>query len=315
MSRASGIGSIGRAVAAALLVLHGASSLAVAARPVAGRSARAAAMLDALRSSHHAAKAGPQLPYPYAAIVVDANSGAVMHADQADEPRRPASLTKVMTLYLLFEALEAGKMDLESEMVVSEHASDMEPTKLHLEPGDTLKVEDAILGLVTHSANDAAVVVAEALAGSEPAFAARMTLKARELGMNNTVYRNASGLPDDEQFTTARDQATLGCAIQKRFPECYAYFSTQSFSFRGKRLRNHNKLLGRVKGMDGIKTGYIRSSKFNLLASVRRDGRHIVAVVLGGPTKSKRDARMRSLIEQHIACATPRKAYATERAE
>jgi D-alanyl-D-alanine carboxypeptidase len=236
----------------------------------------------------------------YADIVLDANSGKVLHADQADELRHPASLTKVMTLYLLFEKLESGALRLDSQIPVSEHASEQAPTKLGLKPGQTIEVEDAIRGLVTKSANDAAVAVAEAIGGSEHDFAEMMTAKAHALGMTRTVYHNASGLPSDEQVTTARDQAILGRAIQDRFPHYYRYFSTPSFTWQGETVRNHNHLLGRVDGMDGIKTGYTQASGFNLVASVRRDDRHIVAVVLGGTSAGARDSRMRGLIEDYI---------------
>jgi D-alanyl-D-alanine carboxypeptidase len=241
---------------------------------------------------------------PYAAIVVDANSGNVLHAASADELRHPASLTKIMTLYLLFERLEAGKLKLDSQLPVSEHASIQAPTKLGLHPGHTIAVEDAIKALVTKSANDAAVVVGEALGGSESEFAEMMTKKAHALGMSRTVYRNASGLPNDEQVTTARDQALLGRAIQERFPRQYRYFSTASFTYHGDTMRNHNQLLGRVEGVDGIKTGYTQASGFNLVTSVHRNNRHIVAVVLGGASAGARDARMQSLIEQHIVSAS-----------
>ena len=241
---------------------------------------------------------------PDAAIVVDAKNGGVLHAANPDAPRHPASLTKIMTLYLLFERLESGKIALETQMPVSEEASSQAPTKLGLKPGDTLKVEDAIKGLVTKSANDAAVVVAEALAGSEEEFARAMTRKARALGMKNTTYRNANGLPNDEQITSARDQALLGIAIQERFPKSYRYFSTPSFVYRGNAMRNHNRLLGKVEGVDGIKTGFTRDSGFNLTTSVKRGPRHIVAVVLGGRSGASRDARMRDLIETHIAQAS-----------
>lgn len=237
---------------------------------------------------------------PYAAIVVDANSGEVMHAQNADAPRHPASITKIMTLYLLFEQIEAGRLRLDSPLQCSAEAAAQAPTKLGVRPGQSITVEEAIKALVTKSANDAAVVVAEALGGDEETFARMMTRKARALGMNNTLYRNASGLPDDEQVTTARDQALLGRAIQDRFPKFYRYFSTAAFSFRGRPMRNHNHLLGRVEGVDGIKTGYTRASGFNLVTSVRRGSRHIVAVVLGGASAGSRDARMRQLIEEHI---------------
>jgi D-alanyl-D-alanine carboxypeptidase len=243
----------------------------------------------------------------YAAIVVDANTGATMHASNADATRHPASLTKIMTLYLLFERLESGKLSLESQLRVSEHAADQAPTKLGLREGSTISVEDAIKGLITRSANDAAVVVAENLAGSEEEFARHMTRKARSLGMANTTYRNASGLPDSAQVTTARDQATLGRAIQERFPRYYRYFSIRSFTFRGQRIGNHNRLLGSVEGVDGIKTGYIRASGFNLVTSVKRKGRHVVAVVLGGASAGARDSRMRQLLAQHVDKASTRR--------
>jgi len=200
----------------------------------------------------------------FSSIIVDANSGATLQATSPDGLRHPASLTKIMTLYLLFERLESGRMKLDTEMPVSEHASDQAPTKLGLRPGQSIRVEDAIKGLVTRSANDAAVVIAEAIGGGEDDFAQMMTRKAHALGMSKTVYRNASGLPNDEQVTTARDQATLGRAIQDRFPRYYRYFSTASFNFRGQSIRNHNHLLGSVEGVDGIKTGYTRASGFNI---------------------------------------------------
>ncbi len=236
----------------------------------------------------------------YADIVVDANSGDVLHAVSADGLRHPASLTKIMTLYLLFERLEAGRLKLESQLPVSEFASEQAPSKLGLEPGQTIAVEDAIKALVTKSANDVAVVIAEAVAGREEEFAKLMTRKARALGMSRTTYKNASGLPDDDQVTTARDQALLSLAIQDRFPRYYAYFKTPQFVYRGHAMRNHNHLLGRVEGVDGIKTGYTNASGFNLITSVRRGARHVVAVVFGGRSAGQRDARMRTLIEAHV---------------
>ncbi|HWV43719.1 serine hydrolase [Pseudorhodoplanes sp.] len=240
----------------------------------------------------------------YADIVVDANTGDVLHATNADAIRYPASLTKIMTLYLLFEQLEAGRVKLDTQMEVSEHAASQAPTKLGLRPGQTLMVEDAIKALVTKSANDASVVIAEHIAGSEDEFARLMTRKARALRMTRTVYRNANGLPDPGQVTTARDQALLGLAIQDRFPRYYRYFATQSFVYRGVRMSNHNRLLGRVPGVHGIKTGYIRASGFNLVSAVQRGDRRIVAVVLGGASAGSRDAKMRSLIDQKIVLAS-----------
>ncbi|HYY37970.1 MAG TPA: D-alanyl-D-alanine carboxypeptidase [Xanthobacteraceae bacterium] len=241
---------------------------------------------------------------PYADIVVDANSGAVLHATNPDARRHPASLTKIMTLYLLFEQLEAGKLKLDSALKVSTEASAQAPTKLGLKPATTLSVEDAIKGMVTRSANDAAVVVAEAIAGNESEFAKVMTRKAHALGMKNTVYKNASGLPDDNQVTTARDQSILGRAIQDRFPRYYKYFSIRSFTFRGQTITNHNRLLGKVDGVDGIKTGYINASGFNLVTSVHRGNRYLVAVVMGGNTGASRDTRMRELINEKIVQAS-----------
>src|SRR6266480_7258772 len=246
------------------------------------------------RRHHHVVRESysPQ----FSSIIVDGNSGAVLSSNNPDSIRRPASLTKIMTLYLLFERLDAGKMKLDTEMEVSEFASEQSPTKLGLKPGQTLKLEDAIKGLVTRSANDAAVVVAEAIAGDEDEFAKLMTRKARALGMSNTVYKNASGLPDGDQVTTARDQSTLGRAIQERFPKYYKYFSIRSFTFRGESISNHNHLLGKVEGVDGIKTGYIGASGFNLVTSVHRGNRYLVAVVMGGSSAGSRDAKMRELI-------------------
>ena len=251
----------------------------------------------------------------FSSIIVDGNSGATLTASSPDASRHPASLTKIMTLYLLFERLDAGKMNLDTEMSVSEHASEQAPTKLGLRPGQTIRVEDAIKGLVTRSANDAAVVIAEAIGGDEDDFAKLMTHKARALGMTRTVYRNASGLPDDEQVTTARDQSTLGRAIQDRFPRYYRYFSTETFNYHGQSIRNHNHLLGNVEGVDGIKTGYTRSSGFNLVTSMRRGNRHLVGVVLGGRSGSSRDAIMRNLLAENLEKAASKRTVAaiTER--
>jgi D-alanyl-D-alanine carboxypeptidase len=251
----------------------------------------------------------------FSSIIVDGNSGTTLSANNPDGSRHPASLTKIMTLYLLFERLDAGKMNLDTEMSVSEHASEQAPTKLGLRPGQTIRVEDAIKGLVTRSANDAAVVIAEAIGGDEDDFAKLMTRKARALGMTRTVYRNASGLPDDDQVTTARDQSTLGRAIQDRFPRYYRYFSTTTFNYHGQSIRNHNHLLGNVEGVDGIKTGYTRASGFNLVTSMRRGNRHLVGVVMGGRSGSSRDAIMRNLLAENLEKAAGKRTVAaiTER--
>ena len=248
------------------------------------------------QTRHHA----PAYEPAFAAIVVDGNTGRTLYARHENDLRHPASVTKVMTLYMLFEQLEKGRFRLDSEIPISAHAARQAPSKLGLRPGETIAVEDAIKALVTKSANDIAVAVAEAVGGDEDTFAEQMTRKARALGMNRTVYRNASGLPNDEQVTTARDLVTLGRAIQDRFPRYYKYFSPHVFYFDGGAHRNHNRLLGRVEGMDGIKTGYTRKSGFNLLTSVKRDGHFVISAVLGGKSARSRDQIMANLIEEHI---------------
>ncbi|MCB1475654.1 MAG: serine hydrolase [Rhodobiaceae bacterium] len=232
----------------------------------------------------------------YAALVADGFTGRVVFARNADDKRYPASLTKIMTLYILFEEMEAGRMSMSTRLKVSSHAAAQAPSKLGLKPGQTIAVQDAILALVTKSANDIAVVVAEGIEGSESAFASRMTRTARRIGMDNTTYRNASGLPDRRQMTTARDQMTLARDIMRRFPEQYKLFRTKTFSYAGRRYGNHNHLLGNFQGTEGIKTGYIRDSGFNLVATVRRDGKLLVGVVMGGKTGRSRDAHMRDIL-------------------
>jgi D-alanyl-D-alanine carboxypeptidase len=254
----------------------------------------------------HSAPADSSSPLG-SSIVVDGNTGLTLEASKPNALRHPASLTKIMTLYLLFERIEQRTIGLDTQLRVSENAASQAPTKLGLKAGQTIAVEDAIKAMVTKSANDAAVTVAENLGGDEGEFAKLMTDKAHALGMSHTTYVNASGLPDDNQITTAQDQALLGRAIQERFPRYYKYFSTKEFVYRGIAMRNHNHLLGVVGGVDGIKTGYTRSSGFNLVTSVHRDGRYIVAVVLGGHTASERDARMRELIDAHIRDASLRR--------
>ena len=213
---------------------------------------------------------------PQSSMVVDAKTGRVLEASNENELRHPASITKVMTLYLLFEELEKGRYNLDSELAVSMHAAAQSPSKLGLEPGDTIKVEDAIKAIVTRSANDVAVTIAENIGGTESHFAELMTQKAHSLGMTRTLYRNASGLPNDEQWTTAHDLTLLGRAIQERFPKMYSYFQTHEFNYNGYIIRTHNHLLGRVEGVDGIKTGFTNASGFNLLTSVHRNNHFII---------------------------------------
>jgi D-alanyl-D-alanine carboxypeptidase len=237
---------------------------------------------------------------PYAAMVVDVKTGRTLHGVNEDALRHPASITKVMTLYLMFEQIERGRMRMDTPLKVSSEAASQSPSKLGLEAGETISVQDAVMALITKSANDAAVVIAENIGGTEEAFAEAMTRKARSLGMSRTVYRNASGLPDPEQVTTARDLTILARAIQERFPRYYALFSTRSFNYAGDVYRNHNKLLGRIEGVDGIKTGYTRASGFNLMTSAKSDGRHVVAIVLGGRSGRARDAVMGSLVVANL---------------
>ncbi len=231
-------------------------------------------------------------------IVLDADTGRVLSENNSDTITYPASLTKMMTLYLTFEALNTGRLRLDQYLPVSVEAASMSPTKLGLRPGDSVDVQDLILGIVTRSANDAAAVLAEGLAGSEPAFAERMNSKAQKLGMRSTFYRNASGLPDPEQHTTARDTAQLALALYHDFPREYRYFSTREFNFRGRMVVGHDHLLDWYPGADGIKTGYIRASGFNLATSAVRDGHRLIGVVLGGVSGGARDREMAALLDQ-----------------
>jgi len=233
----------------------------------------------------------------YTALVIDAKRNKILHSTKPDAIVYPASLTKMMTVYLLFEAIEAKKLNANTRMVVSKHAAKQPPTKLGLKAGKKISVVNAILGILTKSANDASVVVAEKLAGSEAKFAIMMTNKAKQLGMKNTVFKNASGLPHKQQVTTARDMIKLSQAMLKRFPRYYRYFATQKFRYDGRTYRNHNKLLGRVKGVDGLKTGYTNAAGFNLAASAKRGDQRIFAVVTGGKSGNWRDRRMAQLIE------------------
>ena len=254
-------------------------------------------------SSHtpHAARAAlGSTASNYSAIVIDANSGRELYGVNEDAPRHPASITKVMTLYLLFEQMEKGRISLDTLLQVSAHAAGQSPTKLGVPAGSTVSVDNAIKAIVTRSANDMAVTVAENLAGDELTFARLMTDKAHALGMRHTFYHNASGLPDMRQITTARDLTILGRAIHDRFPRYYKFFSTPSFVYRGETIASHNHLMARMEGMDGIKTGYTNASGFNLLSSVQRGNRHVVAVVMGGKSAASRDNVMQGLLESHF---------------
>lgn len=239
-------------------------------------------------------------PDKFAAIVVDASNGRTLYQAYATAPRYPASLTKMMTLYLTFEAMQQGRVAKTTFIPVSENARSQPPSKLGFKRGEQIELDAAIRALATKSANDVAVAVGEYLGGSEEGFARQMTAKARQLGMTSTVFRNASGLPDAQQRTTARDMAVLGMALRKHFPQHYYYFSATDFNFRGKRIRGHNDLLGRVNGVDGIKTGYIRASGFNIVTSVQADGRKLVIVVMGGDTARKRNAQVEEMIVRYM---------------
>lgn len=248
----------------------------------------------------HAAQANPK----FAAITVDARNGKVLFAENEDATRHPASLTKMMTLYLLFEDLSSGKIKLDSPIRMSSRAAGMAPSKLGVKPGKSIPVETAIRALVVKSANDVAAAVAENLGGTEAAFAKRMTAKARALGMRKTTFVNASGLPDDRQVTSARDMATLGLRLMRDFPQYYPYFRSRSFRYGSRTINGHNRLLGRFDGTDGIKTGYIRASGFNLVTSARRGGKRLVGVVLGGRTGNSRNAYMMKMLEKYFPKAS-----------
>lgn len=238
----------------------------------------------------------PQNSSKYAAIVVDARSGEVLYSKRADSPRYPASITKVMTLYLAFEALASGKIHLDDRVIFSPRAAAQPPTKLGVRAGDSITVADVMAAMATKSANDAAVAMAEKLGGTEQRFAALMTLRAQELGMTNSHFVNASGLPDSRQLTTAQDIAILSRAVMRDYPQYYSLFSTRGFNFRGQNLRNHNGLLYRMDGVDGLKTGFTNASGFNLAVSAVRDNRRLIAVVMGGPTVAARDRTAESLL-------------------
>jgi len=232
----------------------------------------------------------------YASLVMDANSGRVIHEINADTRNYPASLTKMMTLYLVFEALKTELWKMDTPLRVSARAAQQPSSKLGLNRGDRIKVRDAIMALITKSANDVATVVAENMSGSEAAFALKMTARARELGMSQTTFRNASGLPHRAQMSTARDMGILARALIRDYPGYYGYFATTEFHYAGVTHANHNKLLGTYDGVDGIKTGYIHASGFNLVASARRDRHRVIAVIFGGNSPNSRNALMTRLL-------------------
>lgn len=301
---------VGKRRAARAVLLAGVVGFAASLLSAGGAEARSKKHPRKSQKSHVTRSSGGGYSPPFAAIVVDAHSGRTMYAVDETAPRHPASVTKVMTLYMVFEQLERGTISLDTEFRVSSRAAGMAPSKIGFRPGETIAVEDAIKALVTKSANDVASAIAENLAGSEEEFAERMTRKARQLGMSGTVYRNASGLPDREQITTARDLAILGRAIQDRFPRYYRFFQTRMFHYAGRAIGNHNRLLGKVEGVDGIKTGFTNASGFNLLTSAKLNGRHVIGVVLGGRSAASRDATMANLIRTNLAKASTGTSFA-----
>jgi D-alanyl-D-alanine carboxypeptidase len=255
-----------------------------------------------------------QATVPPAWFVIDADTGQVLAAQNADALHYPASLTKLMTLYLVFDELEQQQVTLDQMLPVSRHAADQEPTKIGLRRGETISIRDLILALVTQSANDAAVVLGEGIAGSEAAFAERMSAQAKELGMTQTVFRNASGLPDRHQVTTARDMARLARALIRDFPDDYKYFSVKRFHYRGRTFLNHDRLIYRYKGADGMKTGFTNAARFNLVSSALRDDRRLIGVVLGSSSPMERDRKMIALLDRGFAAGTAPPAIASRSA-
>lgn len=239
-----------------------------------------------------------------AQLLLDARTGEVLASENPDELNHPASLTKMMSVYMVFDAIRAGKISWDSPVPFSKHAASRPPTKLFVKAGDSITVREAVLAMIIRSANDASAAIGEKLGGTEENFAAMMTRKARQLGMMNTTFFNASGLPHPRQFTTARDMSTLGVALMRDFPEEYELFATRSFKFRGKTINGHNNLMYRYKGMDGIKTGYTNASGFNLVSAVEHNGRRVVGVVMGGRTAASRDRIMERLIDANIKKAS-----------
>ncbi len=271
------------------------SSKAAKAKPKSHAKAHRAGRKHAVA---RAARAGNVFRPVHAHVLMDAHSGRVIEAENADVVTYPASLTKMMTLLLTFEAIDRGSLRLDQDLPVSRHAVNQKPSRLGVVPGGTIRVEDAILALTVKSANDVAVVLGEALGGNEESFAEMMTTKARAIGMTNTTFRNASGLPNREQRTTARDMAKLARAVVSLPPQEYAYFSRQRFEWNGTVVPGHNRLFGKVEGYDGIKTGFVNLSGFNLAGSASRGGQRMIAVVLGGETAKSRDHEVADLLEK-----------------
>ncbi len=254
-----------------------------------------------LTRTHKATQAKSSAYRPqFASVAVDAGTGKILAADDIDGLRHPASLTKVMTLYVLFQDLQAQRIFMTSDLLVTSRAANMAPSKLGLKSGETISVEDAIKALVTKSANDVAATVAENLAGTESAFATRMTSTAHAIGMSKTIFKSASGLPNKDEWTTARDMATLSLRVQRDFPQYYHYFSTLAFNYKGQVIRTHNKLLGQYEGADGIKTGYIATAGFNLTSSAKRGDKRVVGVVLGATSTASRNRYMMQMLDENF---------------
>jgi D-alanyl-D-alanine carboxypeptidase len=243
----------------------------------------------------------------HAALVIDANTGRVIHQSSADDPRHPASLAKLMTLYLVFELIEQGRLTYATRIRFSANAAAAPPSKLDVEEGAEISLIDAIKALITKSCNDVAVALAEHIAGSEMRFAQMMTQKARQLGMKASVFRNASGLPDPEQITTARDMITLALRLHDDFPRHYPLFATRTFTYNGDTFRNHNTMLFSYEGTEGLKTGYTRASGFNLVASVKRGNKHVMGAVFGGATAALRNSAMRTYLNMALMKASTQK--------
>lgn len=299
---------------AAPLALAPTDALAKAAKQAAG--AHAAGKPATGKHAAHRAAAGKLAAKKkgfqpvHAHVLMDARTGRILDSANADEITYPASLTKMMTLLLTFEAMDRGALSPGQELPVSARAANQKPSRLNLAPGSSIRVEDAILALTVKSANDVAVVLAEAQGGSEARFAELMTAKARALGMSRTTFRNASGLPNPEQRTTARDMAILARTVASLPARHYAHFGRTSFVWNGTTVAGHNRLIGKVDGYDGIKTGFINTSGFNLAGSAARNGHRLIAVVLGGTTAVARDREVAGLLEEGFRTVSPKQTLA-----